>query len=76
MRVVVGLIGFLLGALVGWQIGLLTSLGLLPIPGMGPVVGAGTTFLYAAMGALAGGLLGVAVCLLIVSLVTRVMRLR
>lgn len=76
MRAVVGLIGFLLGARLGWQIGLLASLGLLSIPGMGPVVGAGTTFLYAGLGALAGGLLGVALCLLTVSLVTRVMRLR
>ena len=75
MRIVVGLIGFLLGARVGWQIGLLASLGALPISGMGPVVGVGTTFLYAGLGALAGGLLGVAVCLLILGLASRLVRL-
>jgi len=76
MRIVVGLIGFLLGARVGWQIGLLASLGALAIPGMGPVVGMGTTILYAGLGALVCGLVGLVMCLLILSLVSRLMRLR
>lgn len=76
MRVVVAVISFLLGAGVGWQIGLLASLGALRIPGTGPVVGVGTTFLYAGLGALFGGLVSMVVCLLILSLVFRMVRLR
>jgi hypothetical protein len=76
MRIAIGLIVLLIGARANWQIGLLASLGLLPVAGAGPVVGAGTTFLYAGLGALAGGLLGVVVCLLILGLVSRMVRLR
>ena len=50
-----------LGAIVGGGVGLLTGLGLLAIPGVGPLVAAGwlaTTLAGAATGAAAGGIVG------------------
>ncbi len=50
-----------LGAVVGGTAGLLTGLGIMAIPGVGPVVAAGwlaTTVLGAAVGGATGGLLG------------------
>jgi hypothetical protein len=50
-----------IGALVGGGVGLLTGLGLLAIPGVGPLVAAGwlaTTLAGAATGAAAGGIVG------------------
>ena len=50
-----------IGAVVGGGVGLLTGLGLLAIPGVGPLVAAGwlaTTLAGAATGAAAGGIVG------------------
>ena len=50
-----------IGAIVGGGVGLLTGLGLLAIPGVGPLVAAGwlaTTLAGAATGAAAGGIVG------------------
>jgi hypothetical protein len=53
--------GATLGGVGGASVGLLTSLGLIAIPGIGPLVAAGviaTTLAGAATGAIAGGVLG------------------
>jgi len=72
--VLISFIGVLLGARIGWQIGLLMGLGALSIPGVGPIAGVGTmatAWLLAGGGALVGGLLGGVACLLIARLLSR-----
>src|ERR1700693_1554922 len=53
--------GAAIGAAAGGTVGLLTGLGLMAIPGVGPVVAAGwlvATFAGAAVGGTAGGIIG------------------
>lgn len=79
MRMVVGLISVLAGACAGGYWGMLAGLGLFAVPGIGQVAGAGTTATLlssAGVGALLGGLLGTAVCLLLLGLASRMVRLR
>lgn len=72
--VLISFVGVLLGARIGWQIGLLIGLGLLSVPGVSPIAGVGitaTTWWFAGGGVLIGGLLGGAVCFLIARLLER-----
>ncbi|MBA3943421.1 MAG: hypothetical protein H0X37_02530 [Herpetosiphonaceae bacterium] len=62
MRVVILLVGIVIGCLLGAVLGLLIGLGALSVPGVGPVIAAGSLASVigtASIGALAGAVLGV-----------------
>ena len=71
MSLLIVLVGVVLGAVVGGMLGMLLGLGVLAIPGVGPVIAAGslsTMLGTASIGAITGALLGGAICLLVMLL--------
>jgi hypothetical protein len=66
MRAVIVMIGMLLGVVVGGMVGVLLGLGLLAVPGVGPVAAAGTfaaTLFFMVAGAISRGFLGLVISL-------------
>lgn len=74
MKLLIVLVGVILGAVVGGVLGMLLGLGALAIPGVGPVIAAGslaTMLGTASIGAITGALLGGLVSLLLVILANK-----